>query len=180
MTGRPVRVIFTKWGGGRHWEFDNVVLGRDERGTWLGGPAGRVMTRPGTTVTLRHDSVLLVPDGQPYAATFNRAGNVVPGCAVYVDVTTPAQWGEGAGVGVVRLVDLDLDVVRRWDGSVLVEDEDEFAEHQVALGYPPEIVALAERSRDQIRRALEAGEPPYDGRGEVWLDRLADWVKRSR
>ena len=134
MTGRPVRVIFTKWGGGRHWEFDNVVLGRDERGTWLGGPAGRVMTRPGTTVTLRHDSVLLVPDGQPYAATLNRAGDVVPGCAVYVDVTTPAQWGEGAGVGVVRLVDLDLDVVRRWDGSVLVEDEDEFAEHQVALG----------------------------------------------
>lgn len=36
------------------------------------------------------------------------------------------------------MVDLDLDVVRRFDGSAEILDEDEFAEHQVRYGYPPE------------------------------------------
>ena len=43
-------------------------------------------------------------------------------------------------------VDLDLDVVRRTDGTVYVDDEDEFAEHRVSFGYPPEVVELAEES----------------------------------
>ena len=34
-------------------------------------------------------------------------------------------------------VDLDLDVIRRFDGSWFVDDEDEFAEHQVSSATRP-------------------------------------------
>jgi hypothetical protein len=84
---------------------------------------------------------------------------------VYVDMTTPPVW-DGA---VVRAVDLDLDVIRMREGSVVIDDEDEFAEHQVTLGYPPEVVALAEASRDRVHAAILDEEPPYDGSHEPWL-----------
>jgi protein associated with RNAse G/E len=88
---------------------------------------------------------------------------------VYVDMTTLPAW-DGP---VLRAVDLDLDVVRGRDGDVMVDDEDELAEHRVVFGYPPEIVALAEASRDRVRAAILAEEPPYDGRHEHWLAVLA-------
>jgi uncharacterized protein len=44
------------------------------------------------------------------------------------------------------MVDLDLDVVRRFDGSAEILDEDEFAEHQARYGYPPEVTGHAERA----------------------------------
>ena len=126
------------------------------------------MSRPGYALVSQHDQVGLIPppgDGR-------RAG--VPGDVprahpaptwVYVDMTTPPVWdGE-----VVRAVDLDLDVIRMREGSVVVDDEDEFAEHQVTLGYPPEVVALAEASRDRVHAAILDEAPPYDGSHERWL-----------
>ena len=105
-------------------------------------------------------------------ATFHRAPSHV---WVYVDMTTPPVW-DGA---TVRAVDLDLDVIRGRDGDVVVDDEDEFAEHQVAFGYPPEVVALAEASRDQVRAAILAERAPYDGSHEPWLAALARLTARS-
>jgi hypothetical protein len=89
---------------------------------------------------------------------------------VYIDITTPAQWS--ADGMTVTMVDLDLDVLRRWDGRVDVDDEDEFAEHQVALGYPPELIELAERSCAERRAALAQGDEPFAGLHHAWLDRL--------
>ena len=66
---------------------------------------------------------------------------------------------------VVTAIDLDLDVVRLSDGEVFVDDEDEFAEHQVEFGYPAEVIAAARASGDRVH-ALVAGErAPYDGHG---------------
>ena len=46
-------------------------------------------------------------------------------------------------------------MIRRFDGTWFVDDEDEFAEHQVSYGYPAEVVAAAEaecaRVADEIR-----------------------------
>ena len=47
----------------------------------------------------------------------------------------------------MRAVDLDLDVVEGLDREVWVDDEDEFAEHRVELGYPREVVDLAAGDR---------------------------------
>jgi protein associated with RNAse G/E len=95
---------------------------------------------------------------------------------VYVDVTAPPYWSRTT----LHAVDLDLDVVRRADGEVLIDDEDEFAEHQVALAYPPEVVAAARASADRLVGLLRAGHPPYDGSAAPWFDVLSRWLRKAR
>ena len=172
MGVESVRVVFTKWGGGQHWESVGRVLGEDECGTWVGGVRGRRLSRPGHDVVLPYGTAMLVPADSGFVACFNepRDGADAAGCSTYVDITTVPQWGNG----VVTMVDLDLDVVQRWSGEVEVHDEDEFAEHQESLGYPEEVVALAERSCADVRRAVEAGDAPFDGRANAWLERLTE------
>ena len=161
----------TKWGDRPHWEFDAVHLGSDAHGDWLGIAAGTTMVRPGATYVAPTDQVGLAPTVGPDAdrgwlATFHARGGPV---RVYVDITTPPVW-DGP---VLRAVDLDLDVVRGNTGRVWVDDEDEFAEHRVTLGYPAELVHLAVTSCTAVRSAVEAGLPPYDGRApRAWLDVL--------
>ena len=109
----------------------------------------------------------MTPDGW-YAATFHAPGIW---CDLYVDIATPGAW-DGT---VLRAVDLDLDVVRMPDplppgsvyagaekagrvaGEVFVDDEDEFAEHQVAYGYPAEVVEQAQASCDAVLADVRAG-----------------------
>jgi protein associated with RNAse G/E len=116
------------------------------------------------------DQVGLVPPPGPDAdrgwlATFHAAGGAV---RVYVDMTTPPVW-DGA---VLRAVDLDLDVVQGTSGRVWVDDEDEFAEHRAAFGYPADVSRLAMDSCDRVRAAVEAGRAPYDGAAAAWFTRL--------
>jgi uncharacterized protein len=171
--GEPVRIEMEKWGGQPHWHIPGVWLGTDEHGDWLGIPAGTLMVRPGLEIVSEFDQVGLVPTAgsdteRGFLATFHRPPAPV---WVYVDMTTPPVWDGD----VLRAVDLDLDVIRGRDGDLVVDDEDEFAEHRVAFGYPPEIVALAEASRDRVHAAVLAEHPPYDGSHERWqavLDEL--------
>ena len=166
--GDPVRVEMEKWGGRPHWQFEAIWLGRDEQGDWLGIPAGTAMSRPGMDLVSQNDQVGLVPSADLpdehrwWIATFH--AEPTPRVLVYVDMATPPHW-DGS---TVRTVDLDLDVIRMRNGQVVVDDEDEFAEHQVTLGYPPEVVALAEASRDRVHAAVLAEHPPYDGSHERW------------
>ena len=152
--GDAIRVELTKWGDRPHWEFDGVYLGTDAAGDWIGFPMGSVMTRPGTEYVAPNNQVGLVPApglavGRSWLATFHGPGGVV---ATYVDMTTAPHW-DGS---VVRAVDLDLDVIKTLEGEVVVDDEDEFAEHQVAFGYPDEIVELAIATKDVVLAAARA------------------------
>ena len=169
----------SKWGGRAHWEYDARVLGADEHGEWLGFPAGTHYSRPGNSFVSDGDHVGLVPvpvgGRRPWhLATFWRtAGDGWPllegsGVQMYVDVTTPAAW-EG---DVLRAVDLDLDVVRGFNGTVIIDDEDEFIEHQAELGYPADVIAAARASADELKVAVEAGRAPYDGTHLGWLELL--------
>jgi hypothetical protein len=168
--GDPVRIEMEKWGGLPHWHIPARWLGRDEHGDWIGIPVGTPMARPGLEVALPNLQVGLVPLSgtdleRAFLATFHGPGGDT---RVYVDMTTPPRW-DGP---VVRTVDLDLDVIVTLDGHLVVDDEDEFAEHQVELGYPPAVVALAEASRDRIHRAITDELPPFDGSHEPWLRTL--------
>jgi uncharacterized protein len=169
--GSPVRVVMSKWGDRPHWEFHAIFLGSDAHGDWVGIPSGTHMSRPGADYVAPVDQVGLVPapgpdDGRGFLATFHAEGGPV---RVYVDMTTPPVW-DGL---ILRAVDLDLDVVRGTTGRVWIDDEDEFAEHRVSLGYPDEIVALASQSCDRIEKLLQAGAPPFDaGTPSRWLDVL--------
>ena len=88
---------------------------------------------------------------------------------MYVDVTVPPVWSGNELVAC----DLDLDIVRWATGEVFVDDEDEFAEHQVSLGYPPEVIEAARASTDRLLGLITTGHPPYDGSALPWFDLLA-------
>jgi protein associated with RNAse G/E len=70
-------------------------------------------------------------------------------------------------------------VVRGWTGRVWVDDEDEFADHRVRYAYPPDLVRLAVTSCDEVRAAVDAGRPPYDGEApRRWFETLTDATGR--
>src|SRR3954452_3331405 len=128
----------TKWGDQPHWQMDATYLGSDEAGDWIGFPRGTRMSRPGVSLTTSNDQVGLVPAeatavGQAWLATFHGPGGSV---WTYVDMTTVPVWDDHT----VRAVALDLDVIEALDRTVFVDDQDEFDEHRVSLGYPDDIV----------------------------------------
>lgn len=165
-------MVFTKWGGRPHWEFDALMLGEDEHGTWVGAPSGTRLSRPGANFLTPLGFVSLIPRCEPFVATFYAEGGTdLPEgwVEVYVDITTEPTW-KGT---TVTAVDLDLDVIRGRTSRVWVDDEDEFADHRVRFGYPPEIVQLATTSCARVQEAVTARRPPYDGRVPVrWLQQL--------
>ena len=170
IPGTTIQIVMTKWGERPHWEFAATYLGSDAHGDWLGIPAGTTMTRPGKDYVAPTAQVGLVPGpGTPvergWLATFHDEGGPVQ---VYVDMTTPPTW-DGTRV---RAVDLDLDVIRDPDGTVWVDDEDEFARHRVELGYPDEVVDLATASRDRIRDLVARSAAPFDGGARRWFAEL--------
>lgn len=163
-----IRVVFGKWGGRPHWEYDALLLGDDEHGTWLGLPTGTRVARPGVELVSAEPQVVLVPPACGFVATFYAPGGDGP-CEVYVDITTVPEVVEDR----VYAVDLDLDVLRGWSGRVWVDDEDEFADHRVRFGYPPEVVDLALTTCAEVRRTVHRGDAPFDlATHRRWLDAL--------
>jgi predicted RNA-binding protein associated with RNAse of E/G family len=176
--GATIDFVNTKWGDRPHWEFVVTYLGEDEHGHWLGLPPGTHFRRPGMEFTSTNTQVTLLPHDAWWVATFHGAdGPPREGWAnlggdpveMYADMTSPAELDATS----VRCVDLDLDVVRGTGGVVMVDDEDEFAEHQGLYGYPAEVVAAVEAACADVRRLAEQQIAPFDGLApRVWLDRV--------
>lgn len=72
-------------------------------------------------------------------------------------------------------VDLDLDVIRDHDGTVRLDDEDEFAAHRVRYGYPDEVMGEARRSARALQEALAPadGREPFRTAYRPWCDKLS-------
>lgn len=85
---------------------------------------------------------------------------------LYVDIVHPPKW---IGDACLRVVDLDLDVIRRRNGDVLLDDEDELELHAATLHYPPEVVAEARATADAVVTAVTDGTPPFSRPPERWL-----------
>jgi hypothetical protein len=172
--GQRVHVRYTKWGDRAHWAYDTVLLGADDHGIWTGGPAGTHLSRPGVSFHAQTTFVMCFSHSSGYAATFWADFGVSSAAAVYVDITTVPVWSAlGPDAVEVTMVDLDLDVIRLFDSTLLVDDEDEFAEHQVSFGYPSEVVAAAEAGCRAVRGAVEREEEPFGRVGQQWLDRFS-------
>ena len=163
-----VHVRFSKWDGRDHWAFDMERLGVDDHGMWLWAPAGTELRRGSETpIEANHGFVKVITDGQWWTGIWND-GTPTDGRSIrtYVDVITPAVWDGDT----VRMVDLDLDVVRRRDGTVEVDDEDEFEEHKVAFGYPEHVVDRARTEAAQLVLAVEQDKEPFGVVGDRWLE----------
>lgn len=151
-----VRVIYTKHDGSLHWNLDQDWLGEDEHGIWLGTPKPTTMRKGLARPTvLPYASIMLFPRAVWWTASFNDSP---ASTEIYCDITTPATWPSASEV---TMVDLDLDVLRMRDGTVLLDDADEFAEHQVKYGYPAETIAQAEQAAAWLQSALADGSEPF-------------------
>lgn len=169
MTGRDVRVVYTKYDGSLHWHQTMQYLGEDEHGSWLGAPPGMITQRGSEPpITMKQPTVSLFPDGQWWTATFN---GEPWGADIYCDISTPPRW---PNAGEVTMVDLDLDVVRiRADQRVLLLDEDEFAEHQVRYLYPAAVIRAAEAAAAWLQQAISGGAEPFASGFRAWLDPIS-------
>ncbi len=135
-----------------HWRQRMRRLGHDEHGIWLGMDEGALFQRGDEPpVPSPTPMVQLIAPGEWWTLLYNGPRHKYP---VYVDVIRPATWKSER---TVEMVDLDLDVVLDGDGEVRVLDEDEFAEHQVALAYPAEWITAAEDAAGSVARACATG-----------------------
>jgi protein associated with RNAse G/E len=165
VTGREVRVVYTKYDGSLHWHQTMQYLGEDEHGIWLGAPAGNSARRGSEPpIVIQHPQALLSPDGKWWTAVFYgesaRSG-------IYCDISTPPHWPHE---GEVTMVDLDLDVLRlNGDEQVRLLDEDEFAEHQVRYAYPAEVISRAVQTAAWLQEAITAGTEPFRDAFRPWL-----------
>jgi hypothetical protein len=168
VTGRDVRVVYTKYDGSLHWHHTMRYLGEDEHGSWLGA-AGGLVTRRGDEpeVVIAEPQVLLFPRDAWWTANFNAAPASLD---IYCDICTPPRWPDP---GEVTMADLDLDVLRRRaDQHVALVDGDEFAEHQVKYGYPAEVITRAEAAAGWLYTAITGGAEPFASAYRAWLDQV--------
>jgi len=164
----------TKWGDRPHWVYPGTYLGSDEHGDWIGFRVGTHFARPGAEFVAGYAQVTLLPaedaEHRGWVATLHGPESVKT--RFYTDIPTPPV-REG---NTWYAVDLDLDVVERVWGEIYVDDEDEFAEHQVRLGYPAEVVAAAETSCARVLAAVTTHQAPFDGATAArWLRVLASF-----
>lgn len=145
-----------------------VLLGEDQYGTWLGAPTGTVIQRgEESPMSWKHPFVQLIQPGKAWISIWNVEPDKT---AIYVDITTvPTRPAPDR----YEAIDVDLDVVRLVDGTILVLDEDEFDEHRVALEYPEWVVDQARAATAAVAVAIESGTAPFDGAHLPWFERLA-------
>lgn len=161
-----IHVETTKFPDHPHWRFDVVALGRDAFGTWVHAPTGTHVQRGSEQpFTLTSGFVGLIPVDDWWMVEFYPDH---PTITRYVNIGTPPRW-DGA---TVTQIDLDLDVVRRLDGTVEIIDQEEFEANRAAYGYPEQLVEGAIGAADRAVTLMRAGAEPF---GEV----AAPWVERA-
>ncbi|MFG1606907.1 DUF402 domain-containing protein [Actinoplanes sp. NPDC049265] len=157
---------FTKWGGRLHWHYAIEPLGTDAFGAWYGTRAGTTIQRGDEAPHIqKHDFLTLIPAEGWYVAAFNAEAD--ERTELYIDISTPPTT---TGT-LIEAVDLDLDVIRTRDGRFILDDEDEFEEHQMLYGYPAHVIAAARAEADRLMAEVTAGAEPFGAVGRAWLAR---------
>ncbi|GAA3445346.1 DUF402 domain-containing protein [Planomonospora venezuelensis] len=165
MPFETVNVVYRKYDGSLHWHHSALLLGEDEHGVWTGcvaGTLGRKGSEP--PVAWPYAFVILFPRDAWWTALFNAEPNRTE---IYCDITTVPEWRGDE----VTMVDLDLDVIRKRDGRIYLDDEDEFEEHQVRYAYPAEVITSARASADHLMKAVTGYTAPFAAPPR-WLDHV--------
>ena len=160
-----VDIDFRKWGDRPHYRLQGERLGHDDAGVWLAVRAGSSYTGPVSGV-YENDYLIVVPDEAWWVAAWAFSQQI----ELYVDVATPALWPSDDHVVTI---DLDLDVIRFADGTVVLDDEDEFDEHRVLYSYPDDVVARAEATATKLLDAVRDRRDPFRVAPARWVEALA-------
>lgn len=158
-----------KWNGKAHWVVPGRYLGEDRHGWWIFQGTNEFCSRPGAAFYTRSDAVLLVPRSGDWVATFYDDSNP-NGVSVYVDLAVAHEWTDiRPAVTEFHVIDMDLDVIRMADRGVFIDDQDEFAEHRVAMNYPDRLVDDIQAAADELYQAVKAQQAPFDGTDVEWF-----------
>lgn len=178
-------VQWRKWDGSAHWSNEEIYLGSDRWGDWVGQPQGWRSYRPGRDFTASGANVTLIPHpdagtgAADHALTVNRRHP--KGMRIYIDLAWDLRWtGEtdaavpGGLPAFAQGIDMDLDVIRVvGERGTWVDDRDEWAEHLVRYGYPADVIAHLEARALELEEQVRAQVAPFDdATADVWLDRL--------
>lgn len=169
--GTRVEVRFDKFDRTPHWRYDCHLLGTDSFGVWIGAAPGLRFSRPGVEVVCPTWQVNLVsPRG--FVLTRYAEGDDVE---IYIDLSTVPVWSAVNDTTLrMECSDLDLDVVREFGSSrAWLDDADEFADHQLSMGYPPGLVARTQQTATELLGEVTEQIEPFD---QVSLD----WLVRCR
>ncbi len=159
---------FRKWRESPHWRFPARLIERDAHGTWLIAEPPTPYSGPRGTGEWTHRFVILIPPDDWWIASFNDPAELPEPVEIYVDICTPAEWLTPTHV---QAIDLDLDVIRFADGRTIIDDEDEFLEHQVTYAYPPDVIREARDACDRIAELVAARGEPFGAAGAEMLQR---------
>jgi uncharacterized protein len=160
---RSIQVHSTKYDQSLHYHYQMFVVRVEPDLIMTYVPPGvAVQSYRGEMITQRHTLALFWAN-RPYNLHINWRADWMPQ-SHYVNVATPATWE----ADVIRFVDLDLDVIWRTDGSLILDDEDEFLLHRERFRYSDQLVAEAWRSRDEVCRLIEQRVYPFDGSLYTW------------
>ena len=159
-----------KYDGQPHWVVPGRYLGNDGHGHWIYQPAGSLVARPGHGHWAETDAVCLVPASGHWIGTFY--DHTDEDFRIYLDLSTNIGWRELARGGwEANSVDMELDVIDSSSRGIFLDDEDEFAEHAAAMGYPPALVDCIAAEAQELLGAVRQGAEPFDGTATDWLIR---------
>lgn len=165
---RLVTVQFFKKPDILHWGFEGSYLGEDQFGTWIALPEGSQRWKgDGDIRPTKEDAVLCAPHHGWWHWHYTGDGSV--NYAGFIDICTPPVW---VGESRYEMIDLDLDVGLKPNGDVVIEDEDEFEEHQVIYSYPPAMVQRAVEETQMIAESLRLRDEPFFAVSERWLSEV--------
>lgn len=161
--GTLLQVASTKYDGSLHYRYDvTVVTDHGDRILAWGAAGTPMRSYRGQLVAPRH--ILRVHDDVSW---WNLEVAWEPDWRPnkhYVNIALPSTWDGG----VLRFVDLDLDVSWWADGRVFLLDVDEFEEHTERFGYPRHLIDGAWAAVDEVRTMIEELTFPFDGSLYDW------------
>lgn len=164
---QPVTIQFLKKPDIIHWGFEAFRLGEDKFGVWLAIPTGTKRWKgPVDRSPVLSNAAFCAPHDDWWTLYFN---GLVTDKSHFVDITTPSTW---VSEDWVEMIDLDLDVVLYHDGTVEIEDEDEFVVHQLQFGYTGGEIRKARETTDQIVAALHTREEPFFEVARSWWEQV--------
>jgi hypothetical protein len=140
------------------FSFDMEALASDEHGEWLYAPAGSQWNAPHDAGALAFDVVVLL-SADPVSVTWWQEDP--GGRTLGVDVCLPPERSPDGW----RFIDLELDPVRREDGAVDVEDEDEFRTACDQGWISPDEAAFALRMAGELASLLREWREPWGVEG---------------
>ncbi|WP_427017242.1 DUF402 domain-containing protein [Pseudarthrobacter sp. P1] len=158
-----------KYDGKAHWVVPGRYLGTDEHGIWIFQGTNEFISRPGAALYTESDAVLLIPHSGEYVVTFYDDAHPT-GCRMYIDLAHDLAWNQiRPGIFEFHMIDMDLDVISTRDRGTFIDDEDEFADHQVRMDYPSALVADIEAECRRIFTAVKSAAAPFDGTDIAWF-----------